>query len=52
MAAFGEIDGLELIINGQYKQRVMELRKVAKGYAHEMGNPFMRTLQILEHLRD
>jgi hypothetical protein len=52
IAAFREIGGLELIMNGQYKERVMKLREVAKKYAHEMGNPFMRTLQILEHLRD
>jgi hypothetical protein len=51
IAALNEIEGLEIIINGLYKQRVMQLHDVAK-QTHEMGNPFMRTLQILQHLRD
>ena len=52
IAAFNSIAGLEIIINGQYKQRVAQLRAVARKQTYEMGNPFMRTLQILEHLRD
>lgn len=52
LAALRCIDGLEVIVNGDYKRRVEELRRVAAEQTHDMGNPFMRTLQILEHLRD
>lgn len=47
-----EIDGLELIINGVYKDRVEQLRLRARSESHDTNNPFFRTLQILEHLRD
>ncbi|MCB9158909.1 MAG: hypothetical protein H6644_03470 [Caldilineaceae bacterium] len=47
-----QIDSLELVINGAYKQRIEELRTLAKQTAHDTGNPFFRTLQILERLRD
>ena len=46
------IDGLESIINGTYKKRVEELRELARTTTHDTQNPFFRTLQILEHLRD
>jgi len=45
------IDGLELIVNGTYAKCVDELRAIAKNTTNDMGNPFFRTLQILEHLR-
>jgi hypothetical protein len=45
------IDGLELVVNATYSQAVMELRKIAKTAKYDTGNPFMRTLQILEHLK-
>lgn len=47
-----QIDGLELIINGEYKRRVEELRMLARNSAHDARNPFFRMLQIVEHLRD
>jgi len=43
--------GLELIINEEYTSRVNELRQKAKKMKNDTGNPFFRTLQILEHLR-
>lgn len=46
------IDDRVIIINGEFKKRVQQLREKAASQTHDMGNPFMRTLQILEHLRD
>ena len=47
-----KIDGLELIINGEFKSRIEAMRTLAAQTTHDTGNPFFRTLQILEHLRD
>ena len=47
----GKIGGLELVINEKYAQYIDELRKKAKELTHDVGNPFFRMLQILEHLR-
>lgn len=46
-----KIEGLELIINGEYKKRIEELRLLAKNSTHDVRNPFFRILQILEHMR-
>jgi len=46
-----KIDGLELIINKKYAQYIDELREKAKELTNDVGNPFFRMLQILEHLR-
>ena len=46
------IRGLELIINGKYKECVNKLRRRARAEAQNTGNPFFRTLQILEHMRE
>jgi len=46
-----KIDGLELIINKEYTQCIDELRIKAKELTNDVGNPFFRMLQILEHLR-
>ena len=46
------IEDLELFINGQHKRCIQELRDRAKKETANAGNPFFRTLQILEHLRD
>ncbi|NOY88757.1 MAG: hypothetical protein GXO93_05110, partial [FCB group bacterium] len=46
------INGLELIINGEYKKRIEELRLLARDTTHDAGNPFFRMIQIIEHLRD
>lgn len=47
----GKIDGLELFINEKYIQCIDELREKAKELTNDVGNPFFRALQILEHLR-
>jgi len=46
-----KIDGLELVINKKYAQCIDELRLKAKELTNDVGNPFFRILQILEHLR-
>ena len=47
-----EIETLELVINGEYKRRVEELRALAKRITYDARNPFFRMLQILEHMRE
>ena len=42
---------LECIYNEQYTECINELRQKAKKMTNDVGNPFFRTLQILEHLR-
>lgn len=46
-----KIRDLELIINSDYASCVDELRDKARSLTHDVGNPFFRALQILEHLR-
>lgn len=46
------IEGLELVINGEYKRRIGELQKLAAKAHQDTGNPFFRALQILGALRD
>ena len=46
-----EIDGLELVINGEYVRRVDELQRLAQRLKNDTGNPFFRVLQILGNLR-
>lgn len=43
--------GLELIINKTYTARVDALREQAQVVTGDLGNPFFRTLQILERLK-
>jgi len=45
-----EKNGLKLIINDDYKQSVEYLRSKARKTTRDIGNPFFRALQILEHL--
>ena len=45
------VRGLELVVNHDFKKHVDKLRAIAKKTKHDLGNPFMRTLQILEHLK-
>lgn len=52
LGALTEIDGLELVVNGEYTQRVRALEQLAAKEHHDSGNPFFRTLQILKSLRD
>lgn len=47
-----KIESLELVINGEYKNRIKQLRLLARKTTHDVRNPFFRMLQILEHLRD
>jgi hypothetical protein len=47
-----EKDGLEMVINAKYKQQVDLLRELARKTTRDFGNPFFRTLQILEHMRE
>lgn len=47
-----KIETLELVINGEYKQRIDELRQLASKVTYDARNPVFRMLQILEHLRD
>ncbi len=50
--ALEAIDGLELIINGVYRQRIEQLSLRAKSEKHETGNPFFRALQIIAAVRE
>lgn len=43
--------GFEVIVNSDFTRKVLELKAIAKITRHDTGNPFLRTLQILEHLR-
>lgn len=43
--------GFEVVVNSDFTRAVEELRAIAKQTKHDTGNPFMRTLQILAHLR-
>lgn len=47
-----QLEGLQLVINGDYKKRVEELRMRAAETTHDARNPVFRVLQILEHLRN
>ena len=46
------IEGLELVLNEDYAQCVAELREEARHLTNDVGNPFFRALQILQHLRE
>ncbi len=46
------ISGLELVINGKYKQRIKILQERAREETHDARNPVFRLLQILGHMRD
>lgn len=45
------ISTLELIINGEYSERVRALQELAKRETHDARNPVFRVFQILGHLR-
>lgn len=47
----GRIEGLELVINEGYTERIAELRREAKKSPRPTNNSAFRLLQILEHLR-
>jgi hypothetical protein len=46
-----KLQGWELVINADYAACVNELRQKARSTTRDIGNPFFRALQILEHLR-
>lgn len=50
-SGLSRIKGLELVINEEYAQCINELREKARVMSNDTGNPFFRTLQILERLR-
>jgi len=50
--ALAGIEGLKLIINRTHRDCVEQLRKRAISECNVTGNPFFRSLQILECLRD
>ncbi len=50
-AGLGALTDLELVVNGDYTARIVELRAVARQNTADYNNPFFRTLQILEHLQ-
>ncbi len=49
--ALEKLPDLEFVFNKQYAQCVDKLRQRAKAMTNDIGNPFFRSLQILEHLR-
>jgi hypothetical protein len=51
LEALGEIEGLELVVNGTYMAKVEALKTLARETAADVGNPFFRTLQLLERLK-
>lgn len=51
LASDPRLEGLKLVINSSYTSAINELKVKAKEIAHDTGNPFFRSLQILEHLR-
>lgn len=48
----GQISGLDVVINGEYKSRVNMLRAKARREKQTTGNDAFRMLQILEAMRD
>jgi hypothetical protein len=46
-----KIEGLQLIINHEYSNCIKQLTDLAGQSTKDFGNPFFRTLQILEHLK-
>jgi hypothetical protein len=46
-----KIDTLQLVINKDYTHCIEEMRKFAAENTNDLGNPFLRMLQILERLR-
>lgn len=43
--------GLELIINSEYSKKINEIKMAIQNKQNDFGNPFIRTLQILEVLK-
>lgn len=46
-----ELTNLELIINEEYTRHILEIREEARKTKKDIGNPFFRALQIMEHMR-
>lgn len=46
-----KVETLQLIINKEYTNCVDEMKSFAARNTNDLGNPFLRMLQILEHLR-
>jgi hypothetical protein len=45
------IEGLELVINSDYTERVEKLKELGRQLTHDTGNPAFRMLQIIGSLR-
>jgi hypothetical protein len=45
------LSGLEIVINDEYARHVAELQEHVRKAKHDLGNPFLRALQILACLR-
>mgnify|MGYP000907697773 CR=1 FL=1 len=46
-----KLNGLELVINGDYTSQIEQLESHARTTTKDFGNPFFRALQIVNHLR-
>ncbi len=46
-----ESNGVEIVINEEYAQRIEQLKEAARLKENDIGNPAFRLLQILEHVR-
>ena len=51
-SGLSEIEGLELVINGEYKRRFTKLEQRAKTETHDARNPVFRMLQIIQNMKD
>jgi hypothetical protein len=49
--SLSQLPDLELVVNGDYKRRIDELKVLARETTHDARNPVFRVLQILEHMR-
>ncbi|MCA1066023.1 hypothetical protein QTG56_25970 (plasmid) [Rossellomorea sp. AcN35-11] len=45
------LSSLELVINKEYTRCIDQLKEVANNTTNDLGNPFLRMLQIIGHLR-
>lgn len=47
-----KIDGLDLVVNGEYARRIRELQELATTNTEPTGNDAFRLLQILAHVKE
>ena len=46
-----QIEGLQIIVNADYTERIQGLKDRARLTTRDTGNPFFRVLQVLVHRR-